>query len=82
MKKIDGIAYGRINKFLRSDGRRGKEFTIQKIVKDTGFSSQRVRLTIEAILKNEKLFAGGPSVVKGERGYRCRTKYLDDFRII
>ena len=77
-------AYGRINEFLRINGRRDKEFTVQEIAENTKLSFENVKSTIEEILKDERFFAGGPSVVKGEKAghYRSRTKYLDEFRTV
>ena len=82
--EIDRIAYGRINKFLRSDDKRDKEFTPQEIAEATGLSVERIESTIKKILEDERLFAGGPSVVEGEKDgyYRSRTKYLDEFQTI
>ena len=45
--------YGRINEFLRTNGRRDKEFTVQEIAKNTGLSFEDVKLTIEEILEDE-----------------------------
>ena len=79
MTEMNRKAYGRINWFLRKGNNRGKEFTAQEIAENTELSLEEVKLTIEMVMKDEVLFAGGPSIVKAEKPncFCCRAKYLD-----
>lgn len=82
MTEINRKAYGRINWFLRKDNNRGKEFTAQEIAENTELSLEEVESIIKMVLKNEVLFAGGPSIVKAEKPncFCCRARYLDKFQ--
>lgn len=81
MVEINQNAYGRINQFLRESNNRGKKFTVQEIVENTGLSFEEVESTIKMVLKNEKLFIGGPSIVKVVC-FCCRAKHLDKLQDI
>ena len=81
MAEINRNAYGRINKFLREGNNRGEEFTVREIAENTGLSPEEVKSTIKMVLKdkNERLLAGGPSIIEGKKdgSYCSRRKYLD-----